>query len=150
MLGFPFLCSAWFLPCFLEGLFHPLPQRGVMAKTYTLVCKTKSYRWILKVPQGGPQSRNHADFLPFSRIYTINEKLGFSRKNAKIGRKTCLSRNHACFWMISRNHAHFSTFSRITHASRFTQSRRNKIVFTQSRRKIRPITQSRNPMGGLF
>ena len=52
--------------------------------------------------------------------------------------------------MISRNHAHFSTFSRITHASRFTQSRRNKIVFTISRNKKRRFTQSRNPMGGLF
>ena len=99
-------------------------------------------------PRGSPQSRNHADFFPFSRIHAINEKLGFSRKNVKNRRKTCLSRNYACFWMISRNHAHFSTFSRITQASRFTQSRRNKIVFTQSRRKIRPITQSRNPMGG--
>ena len=44
----------------------------------------------------GPQSRNHANIFPFSRIHAINKKLGFSRKNAKIWRKTCLSHNHAC------------------------------------------------------
>ena len=114
----------------------------------------------MRPPRGGPQSRNHADFFPFSGIHAINKELGFSRKNAKIGRKTYLSRNHACFSMISRNHAHFWTFSRITHASgltpsrrnkiAFTQSRRNKIDFTKPRRKIRSITQSRNPMGGLL
>ena len=73
----------------------------------------------------------------------------FHAKALKLG-KTCLSRNHARFWMLSRNHAHFSTLSRITHVSRFTQSHRNKIAFTKSRRKIRSIRQSRNPMGGLL
>ena len=87
-----------------------------------------------RLPQGrGPQSGNHATFFAFSSIHTINEKLGFSRKNAEIGRKRCFSWNHACFWMISRNHAHFVTFTRITHVFRFTQSHRNKMVFTISR-----------------
>ena len=86
-----------------------------------------------EAPQGGSPITQSRRFFPSSRIHAIDEKLGFSRKNAEIGRKTRLSRNHACLWMISRNHAHFSTLSRITHASRFTQSRKNKIVFTQSR-----------------
>ena len=135
---------------FRFSLFDGWPSSFTNSGTLLLTWHGVNYEvWLKRPPRGGPQWRNHATFFAFSRIHAINEKLGFSRKNTEIGRKTCFSRNHACFWMISRNHAHFSTFSRITHASRFTQSRRNKIVFTQSRRKIRPITQSRTLWAGL-
>ena len=93
-----------------------------------------------------PLARNHAYFLPVSRNHAINEKFRFSRKHSKIRRKTGLSRNHAYLLSNARNYAHFLTFSRVTHTSRFTQSRRNKIAFTQSRRKIRLITKLNHDM----
>ena len=69
----------------------------------------------------------------FCRFHAFTQSMknsDFNAKTLKLGKKTCLPRSHARFWMISRSHAHFSTFSRITHAGGFTQSRRNKIVFT--------------------
>ena len=45
------------------------------------------YQMGHEAPPGGPRSRNHTDFLSFSRIHAINEKFGFSRKKARIGQK---------------------------------------------------------------
>ena len=89
---------------------------------------------------GGPSSRNHATFFAFSRIYAINEKLGFSRKNAKIRRKKCFSRNYASFCRFHEIEHIFRRF----HASRTQVDSRNHAKM----KSFSWFHASKNPMGG--
>ena len=94
---------------------------------------------------------NHAITQIFFHFHAFTQSIknwDFHAKTLKMGEKHAFHRITQVFLLISRNHAHYSTFSRITHASRFTQSRRNKIIFhaiTQKNKANHAITQ---PYGG--
>ena len=95
-------------------------------------------------PPGGVP--NHAITQIFCHFHAFMQSMknsDFNAKTLKLGKKTCLPRNHARFWMISRNHAHFSTLS----VSRMQVDSRIHAEM-KSFSRIRSITQSRNPMGG--
>ena len=105
---------------------------------------------VKEAPQGGPRSRNHADFLPFSRIHAINEKFRFSRKNAKIGQKNMPFTQSRMFLNgFTKSRKFFDVF---THHSRksfhaFTQEKIGFHAFAQEKKAFHAITQTYG--GGL-
>ena len=93
-------------------------------------------------PRGSLITQSRSFFFAFSRIYAINEKLGFSRKNAKIRRKKCFSRNYASF----------CRFHEIEHIFRRFNASRTQ-VDSRNHAKMKSFSwfhASKNPMGGLL